>query len=316
MKFKPYRWAWIFFCAQGVCAFLDFFGVASFHWGRLWTYLFIAWVVCASLGFITEYIDHAVSSLKTNESTSGDSWDASVETESEDDAEEREPFSFYYNDGIYDGTVNLTPTKRIYENKFYGNGPPTYRESYEYTLKEKQQIFARLIDSSEEDLNTTTYQVVNGQVQRDTVKQKQHELWSRMSAEDEKSFTTDALNKLDTAVGWHEVIGSIRYFILSKHGVPKEFFADERERLQTGFAKVEAAALKVGVQRNEYGWYTAPKDDGPAEEAIARLVEDARSERYSIKLREIVDYEWTIETLDRIIGDKIGDSLAEAGTDK
>jgi hypothetical protein len=112
-----------------------------------------------------------------------------------------------------------------------------------------------------------------------------------------------ALERLDHDVQWHEVVGSLRYFILSKHGPDRGFFTREREWLQEGFAKVEEAASKIGAKRNDYGWYDAPKNDEPARKAVTSLLEDT-CEQYGIKVREVQEYEEIMKTLDGLIADE------------
>jgi hypothetical protein len=303
--FRPYRWAWTFGIALGVCGVAE--SLFDLHLSRLPLALCVGWAVFACLGYITAHIDKAVSEMKEGNRTGSnkiepvEEWPSDDEVDKNASSEDDEDFSLSYptmSENSYHFAV-VSPSKRTYQEEF-SHSFSSQKAYYEYTLKGETQVFARLIDSFDEAiLRSPRYKVVNGHVQRDVVRQEEHGRWS--SKEDREYFTASALEQLDHDVLWHEVIGSLRYFILSKHGIRQYFFIGERERLQEGFAKLERAASKIGVKRDEYGWYSAPKDDELACQAMTRLLEDTKSDRYRIKLREFQDYEHIMKTLDELI---------------
>lgn len=189
--FKPYRWAWTFGIAQGVCGFAEW--LLDLHLSKLWLALCVGWAVFACLGYITAHIDKAVSEMKEGYRTDTNKTEPVEESSSSEGDEDDEDPSLSYpaiSENSYHDVV-VSPSKRTYLEEYEGSFS-SEKAYYEYTLKGETQVFARLIDSFDERiLCSPRYTVVNGHVQRDVVRQREHE---RRGAS--KEDTASALERL------------------------------------------------------------------------------------------------------------------------
>jgi hypothetical protein len=121
------------------------------------------------------------------------------------------------------------------------------------------------------------------------------------------------IKRLKRDILWHELTGSLRYFIMSKHGCQWSFFSAERERLQGGFAALEKAESGLGATRRPGDWYDPPADaDEETKTAVERLQQDAwvdpttgQASLMSFKIcsNELQNYEHIIQTLDALLSE-------------
>jgi hypothetical protein len=190
----------------------------------------------------------------------------------------------------WDGCT-ITPSKNTYEHEFCGGGlfPPTDRSTYEYVIKD-DQVFNRLVEKHTDAIYGTHYEVINGQVLEGDIRK-------RKSAE----FAEKLIERLKADVLWHQLTGSLRYFILSKHGCQRWFFSAERERLQEGFGALEKAASGLRATRKPGDWYEPPADaDEQTRTALEKLQQDASLMGFKICFNELQDYEHIVQTLDAL----------------
>ena len=107
--FRPYRWAWMFGAAAGVCGVAE--SLFDLHLSRLPLALCVGWAVFACLGYITAHIDKAVNEMKDGNRTDTDKTEPIEEWSSDDDFNEDCSFSY---ENHY-GQVN--PAKRTYRDE-------------------------------------------------------------------------------------------------------------------------------------------------------------------------------------------------------
>jgi hypothetical protein len=98
---------------------------------------------------------------------------------------------------------------------------------------------------------------------------------------DNPSFITpieETVARLQKQIGWHEIHGAIRYFVLTLcdksssdfdgRYARQRFYKDEQERLIKSFTQMEQRAKELNAVADRYG-YSAPKDATPeVKEAI------------------------------------------------
>jgi hypothetical protein len=168
-----------------------------------------------------------------------------------------------YQAGWHNCTVR--PITKTYEEEKCFVGSPTMTSTYEYEVK-GDQVFERLLDEHIDgyrDGYGDGYFVVNGQVLEADIRKM---MWSEAAEKRIKRLKRDIL--------WHELTGSVRYFIMSKHRCRKSFFSAERGRLQEGFAALEKAASGLGATRKR-GRYEPPADaDEQTNTAVENLQQD------------------------------------------
>jgi hypothetical protein len=135
--------------------------------------------------------------------------------------------------------ISVSPAKRRCMRKYCFGGPPTYFEVLEYDLRPQNRrnpVFARLVDMWEEDYWGDSYQVVNGAIC-------------------ERANEGNQSDNLEKRIVWHELLGPERYVILSAHGIGKEFFIVEQERIQKALTQLRAGAEALGaIQVERDGW--------------------------------------------------------------
>ena len=224
-----------------------------------------------------------------------------VETPEEtEETEETEPEEFYIHFPEPDeyGWCNYTiiPSKNAYKEDLCFGGPPVDISTFEYSVKD-ERVFSRLMDLLEKNFNADYYEVVNGQVLEADIR-------SRNS-----SPTTDQhIERLKKEVNWSEVKGSLRYFILSKHGCSLHFLFQEKERLTKGFDALAEKATALGAVRpvgGLLGGYYRAKDDASEQSkaAIDELQKAESLERLGLSFTELRDYEHIIQTLDGLLAE-------------
>ncbi|MGB6804097.1 MAG: hypothetical protein WBE31_17675, partial [Candidatus Sulfotelmatobacter sp.] len=92
-------------------------------------------------------------------------------------------------------------------------GPPVRRERYEYDVR-STTVFVRLLESSCEGFDDTTYDVFNRSINYPQIEaeyRRDKERWK-----DNPSFITpieETVARLQKQIGWHEIHGAIRYFV-------------------------------------------------------------------------------------------------------
>jgi len=136
-------------------------------------------------------------------------------------------------------SISVSPAKRRCKRKYCFGGPPTYFEVLEYDLRPQNRrnpVFARLVDMWKEDYWGDSYQVVNGAIC-------------------ERAKEGNPSDNLEKRIVWYELLGPERYVILSAHGISKEFFTEEQERIQKALTQLRAGAEALGaIQVERYGW--------------------------------------------------------------
>jgi hypothetical protein len=157
-------------------------------------------------------------------------------------------------------------------------GPPVRRERYEYDVR-STTVFVRLLESSCEGFDDTTYDVFNRSINYPQIEaeyRRDKERWK-----DNPSFITpieETVARLQKQIGWHEIHGAIRYFVLTLcdksssdfdgRYARQRFYKDEQERLIKSFTQMEQRAKELNAVADRYG-YSAPKDATPeVKEAI------------------------------------------------
>jgi hypothetical protein len=203
-----------------------------------------------------------------------------------------EEFYIHFPDPAESGWHNytVTPSKNIYKEEFCDGGLPNVISKYEYSIR-VDQVFGRLVDLREEDLNTVQYEVVNGEV-------REAEIRSRNPYD----YIVEYIESLKKDVTWNEITGSLRYFILSIHGCERSFFSREQQRLEKGFASLAKKAAQLGGVRKPGGHYKPMNDaDEQSKAAIRELQHTASLERFGISLGELRFYEHIIQTLEGLI---------------
>jgi len=305
---KPYRWAWVFFVGQGVCAFVEW--VAGFKLTILWVALCIASAVFACLGYITEYIDKAIISLQSGKSRSGGQESLDHLEMSEGSGNHPEELELDLSTQELKEHYYVTPSTNTYRRRTGWNGHCLYK----YTVK-GQQVFSRLVDKSHGISGDEHHEVVNGQIIEDEVRRPIFNEWCNVPADADilffnpQSYTPEAhaetIAQYKKETQWNEVHGSLRFFILSKHS-PRFCPVRERARLRKGFAEVDEALSPLGLTRIDmvdwlygiqamYCW--RPKD---ADLQTTQALNELRS-GLGIGFLELRDYEQIIKTLDKLI---------------
>jgi len=200
-------------------------------------------------------------------------------------------------------TIDVFPSRKQYERAYCIGDTGTYHELWGYDIKEKW-VFVRLLDHREEDWNGSWWKVVNGTVLEDAITTRHsdpHGHGLRVF----KDLHLEIIGKYKKQVLWHELKGAERYFILSKHSLPKWTFEVERQRLQDAFAKIaaKAKALNATHRNDEYGGpYESHKDaDAATKQAIAELQSVESLTRLGISPFELQQQESILKTLDAII---------------
>jgi len=189
----------------------------------------------------------------------------------------------------------VVPSTTVYTEVFCG-GDWQNTSTFEYSVKE-DQVFSRLLDLREDGWRKNYYTVVNGQVLEADIR-------SRQSLD----TTDEYIERLKKDVNWNEVTGSLRYFILSKHGCSPSVFLREKERLTKAFAALAEKASELGAVRpvgGLLGGYYKAKD-GASEQfkaAIKELQTTESLERFRLSFRELKDYEHIIQTLDGLLAE-------------
>lgn len=276
-----FRWAWVWAGTSGAVGLICY----RLEWRESAQIFFIAAIV---LGTIAEISSRYTLSPKAKSV-------ALPETSPEE-------FYMHFPDPGESGWLNYTviPSENSYKEELCFGGPPADISTYEYTVK-VDQVFGRLVDLREEDLSAlgVHYEVVNGQV-----------LEAEIRIRSPYNSTDGHIERLRKGVIWHEVTGSLRYFILSKHGGQDSFlisfFCSERQRLEKGFAALAEKAAQLGGVR-ELGRHRQPiyqlmdDVDEQAKTALSDLQQAASLERFGISFQELRDYEHVIQTLDTLI---------------
>ena len=190
----------------------------------------------------------------------------------------------------------VVPSTTVYTEVFCG-GDWQNTSTFEYSVKD-ERVFSRLIDLLEDTCGKDYYTVVNGQV-----------LESDIRSREPFDSTDQHIERLKKDVNWNEVTGSLRYFILSKHGCSPSVFLREKERLTKAFAALAEKAAALDAVRpvgGLLGGYYKAKD-GASEQSKAAIKElqTAESlERFRLSFRELKDYEHIIQMLDELLADK------------
>jgi hypothetical protein len=175
------------------------------------------------------------------------------------------------------GTITVYPAKKKYAwHNFFASHPmwANHEELYKYDIRDNTHVFTRLVERSEHggysDTEYSKYEVVNGTVLSEA----------------------DA-TKLNREIAWHELTMPEKYFILSKHGISKHFFAAERKRLQQGLAAVKKEAKDLGALASDDGFVNFQAPQGATEEQktavhaeLVNLLTDARLKRHRISRDE------------------------------
>lgn len=144
--------------------------------------------------------------------------------------------------------------------------PRTHRERYDYEIR-GTNVFVRLLTSSREGCDDTTYDVFNGSInypQIEAEHQREKERWNGNPI-----FTLEeTIARLQKRIGWHEIYGAIRYFLISKQSNVDEqydcqrFCKHEYDRITEACSTMEKKAVELGATATFYG-YRAPKDASP-----------------------------------------------------
>jgi hypothetical protein len=247
------------------------------------------WKAIALLCLTVSAVGATVSLIRSKLSVVADLHSAKLENES--------PEEFYLNLSDHsDETAwhifTLMPAKAIFIEEVCYGGPPTNISTFEYQLR-GDLVFCRLRDVEVDGVYGIRYEVVNGQILERELKEH--------SASDSTALHIELLKK---GTLWHELSGSIRFFILSKHGYGPSHFLREKERVRKGFADLASAVEKLGGVRKpgNWNWYRASEDaDEETESAIAELQKPSNMERFGISFGELMEYEHVMETLDKIV---------------
>jgi hypothetical protein len=266
-----FRWAWAWGVASTAAMLLCYW----LGWKDFARALLAVTIVMLTISEIASRYD------VTRKSKSGESQDT-----------EPEEFYIHFPDPAESGWLNYTviPSKSIYKEEICFGGPPVDISTYEYAVK-GDHVFARLVDLREDDIYGKQYEVVNGQV-----------LETEIRSRKPYDSTDGHIERLKKEVMWNETIGSLRYFILSKHECDLSIFSRERQRLDKGFASLAEKATQLGGMREPGSYYKAMNDaDEESKAALRELQQTTRLERFGISFRELRDYEHIIQTLDGLI---------------
>ncbi|MEI9967899.1 MAG: hypothetical protein WDM87_04450 [Terracidiphilus sp.] len=222
------------------------------------------------------------------------------QVEEETDDEEPEEFGIHFPDPAEYGWHNYTviPSRNIYKEQLCFGGPPTDNSTFEYSVK-GESVFSRLVDLVEDGFKDKQYEVVNGQVLEDEIRSR-------------KQFdsTDQYIERLKKEVKWSELTGSLRYFILSKHGSSSKFtlsfFVQEKERLTKAIAALDQRASEVGgvriVEGALRGCYKAKDEASEQSKAAIKELQSAESlQRFGLSFVELRDYEHTVQMLDDLL---------------
>jgi hypothetical protein len=247
---------------------------------------FIEWKALALLCLTVSAVGAIVSSITSKLSVLADVDPVELEHES--------PEEFYLNlsdpnDESAWHIYTVIPSKAIFMEEVCCGGPPTDTATFEYQLRD-DFVFCRLRDVRVDGFYGIRYEVLNGQVLEREIKER-----------DATDSMAQHVEFLMRGTLWHELSGSIRFFILSKNGYRSSYFSNARERIQKGFADLEEAASALGATRGQGYWYEAPKDaDERTKQAIRDLQEVQSLERHEISFGEFQDYKDVLQTLDKL----------------
>ena len=190
----------------------------------------------------------------------------------------------------------VVPSTTVYTEVFCG-GDWQNTSTFQYSVKD-ERIFSRLVDLLEEGWRKNYYTVVNGQV-----------LEAEIRSREPFDSTDQHIEGLKKDVTWNEVTGSLRYFILSKHGCSLSVFLREKERLTKAFAALAEKATELDAVRPVGGlvggYYKAKDGASERTKAAIKELQTAESlEHFRLSFRELKDYEHIIQTLDELLADK------------
>lgn len=189
--------------------------------------------------------------------------------------------------------IILSPAKKRYEESHCYGGPPTSFSLFEYDIRVRavhHKVFCRLVDRWSDDLSGVSYDVINGAI-----------------CGDARAKYLDG--DLEKQIAWHELAGPEKYFILSMHGVGREFLTSEQKRLREGLAKVKADSEALGaiqLQKNDGIRYEAPQNASEEQKAaikagVAVLLSDESLGRDRVSLREVYDEDEFIYVLTELL---------------
>jgi hypothetical protein len=195
--------------------------------------------------------------------------------------------------------ISVTPAKRRCERTRYLEWPPKYQEVMEYDLRPEisgNPVFARLIDVWEESPWGDSYQVINGTIC-------------------ERANDGTPSDNLEKEVVWHELRGAARYAILSAHGIGKDFFLREQERIQKALTQIGAKAAALGAIRAEgLGniWYEAgpnayEEQKSAINASISTLCSDESLRQFGVSRDEVFRLD-CIFLLNKLVGGPSGPS--------
>lgn len=155
-------------------------------------------------------------------------------------------------------TVYTQPFLHYVRQRCWG-GPPVSYETWEYDFKWGGDfMFHRLRDDHTEDLRDSYFEVVNGCVQEQLIRQRDAENDTGLKFSTPEKDIADFKQRVE----WHEADGVVRYFILSRvrpHGGWKR----DAEKLKEGISSLGAKAEQIGGKIGEYGWYRLPDEATP-----------------------------------------------------
>lgn len=274
----------------------------------------------AALFFLTAITIHAINiqAQKAEDHKLDDEHsDNGEENELGDSPDLEEPSTFRRKDAYPEWEVmHVFPSRMQYERCYAYELLHDYG-LWEYTIKEKW-VFVRLLDCRKENWDVSgerppgtarvEWEVVNGTVLRDAITARykyQEDVLKRVLLSSSKDEHLKTISHYEKQAQWHELVGAERYFILSKHSLPKWKFEEERERLQTAFAHIDSKAKALNAIRNpkEYGDYYVPQNDADdaTKQAIAELQSNENLTQLGISEWELYDQELILKTLDKII---------------